>query len=239
MTTARDLITIALFDAGVFGTGQTPQASDINNGLTRLNDMIAQWQRQRWLIWCTKDVSMPMTGALSYTIGTGQYFNTPRPDRLEDGCFLRQITPAVPNQPDWPMKLVQSHEAYNQIRLKRLGSFAQCVFYDSAFPYGNIFPWPLPSNLYELHLLVKEQLQSFVNLSTVYNMPEEYKRAIRFNLQEEFLSAYRLPPDDKLSMRAAAALNVIRNANAQIPVLKMPADLYRPGLYDVFSDTSY
>ena len=239
MTTARDLITLALFDAGVFGTGQTPQASDINNGLTRLNDMIAEWQRNRWLIWCLKDVSMPMTGALSYTIGTGQYFNTPRPDRLENGCFIRQISPAVPNQPDWPLTLVQSREAYNNIRLKKLGSFPNYVFYDSAFPVGNIYPWPLPSSLYELHLLVKEQLQSFANLATVYSMPEEYKRAIRFNLQDEFLSAYRLPPDDKLSARAAGALNVIRNANAQLPTLQLPPELYRSGNYNVYSDQSY
>lgn len=238
MTTARDLITLALFDAGVFGTGQTPQASDINNGLTRLNDMIAQWQRNRWLIWCTKDVSAPMNGSVSYTIGTGQTFNTPRPDRLENGCFIRQVTPAPPNQPDWPLTLIQSREAYSNIRLKQLGSFPNYVFYDAAFPVGKIYPWPLPSSLYELHLLVKEQLQFFADLSTVYAMPEEYKRAIRFNLQEEFLSAYRLPPDDKLSMRAAAALNVIRNANAQIPVLMLPPDLYRPGLYNVFTDNT-
>ena len=238
MTTARDLITLALFDAGIFGSGQTPGATDINNGLIRLNDMISQWQRNRWLIWCDKDVAMPMTGAVSYTIGTGQYFNTPRPDRLENGCFIRQITPSVPNQPDWPLTLIQSREAYSNIRLKRLGSFPQYVFYDAAFPYGNIYPWPLPSNLYELHLLLKEQLQTFANLSTVYAMPEEYKRAIRFNLQSEFLSAYRLPPDPDLEKRAAAALNVIRNANAQIPVLYLPPDLYRPGLYNVFTDQS-
>lgn len=237
MTTARDLITLALFDAGVFGTGQTPAALDINNGLIRLNDMLAQWQRNRWLIWCDKDVSLPMTGAVYYTIGAGQQFNTPRPDRIES-AFIRQLTPAQPNSPDWPLQIIQSMEAYSTIRLKQLGSFPNYVFYESSFPYGKIYPWPLPSNLYSLHLIVKEQLQSFANLNVVYNMPAEYQRAIRFNLQDEFLSAYRLPPDDKLSARAAAALNVIRNANAQIPVLRVPPELGRPGLYNVFTDNT-
>lgn len=237
MTTARDIITLALFDAGVFGTGTTPGATDINNGLIRLNDMIAQWQRQRWLIWCNVDVSAACDGSVYYTIGSGQTFDTPRPDRLE-AAYIRQVTPAAPNQPDWPLQLIQSREAYSTIRLKELGSFPNYVFYDSAFPYGKLYPWPLPSNLYELHVILKEQLQTFANLSTVYNMPEEYKRAIRFNLQLEFLSAYRLPPDDKLEGRAAAALNVIRNANTQIPVLRVPPELNRPGLYDVFTDNT-
>lgn len=237
MTTARDIITLALFDAGVFTTGQTPGATDINNGLIRLNDMIAQWQRERWLIWCLIDVSLQMTGAEYYTIGAGQQFDTPRPDRLET-AYIRQVNPPAPNQVDWPLNLVQSREAYSRIRLKELGSFPLYIWYDSSFPYGKVYPWPLPSNLYELHLVLKEQLQTFANLNTVYNMPLEYLRAIRFNLQVEFLSAYRMPADQQLERRAAGALNTIRNANAQIPTLQLPPELSRSGLYNIFTDNT-
>lgn len=235
MTTARDLISLALFDAGIFGTGQTPAAPDINNGLTRLNDMISQWQRQRWLIYHLVQKEAACTGAQFYTIGLGMDFDIARPDRLEK-AYIRQLTPPAPNQPDWPLELVQSREAYSQITLKRLGSFPRYVFYDAEFPTGKVYPWPLPSSLYELHVVVKAQLQTFANLSTVYNMPEEYKEAIRYNLQKRFLAAYRLPADQAIDKLAASALNVIRNANAQIPVLYMPNDLVRPGLYNIFSD---
>lgn len=237
MTTARDLITLSLFDAGIFGIDQTPGARDINNGLIRLNDMISQWQRNRWLIWHLLDVSAAMTGALSYPIGAGQTFNTPRPDRIES-AFIRQITPAVPNQPDWPLKLVSSREGYSRIVLKQLGSFPGYLFYDAAFPYGALYPWPLPSNLYELHVQVKGALQSFAALNTVYSMPEEYKEAIRFNLQSRFRAAYQLPPVASIEKMASTTLNVIRNANAQIATLTLPSDLVRPGLYNVFSDQS-
>lgn len=235
MTTARDLITLALFDAGIFGIGQTPSGTDINNGLIRLNDMISQWQRQRWLIWCLIDVSHACDGSQSYSIGTGQTFNTPRPDRLE-AAYIRQTSVPAPNQPDWPLELVQSRERYNDIRLKELGSFPRYIFYDSSFPYGALYPWPLPSNLYELHVTLKAQLQSFANLSDNYNMPEEYKEAIRFNLQKRFLAAYKLPPDPNLDRMAASALNVIKNANFQMPTLLMPPELVRPGLWNVFTD---
>lgn len=238
MTTARDLVTMALYDAGVFGQDQTPNAIDINNGLTRLNDMMSQWNTNRWLIYHLLDLSLPCTGATSYTIGPGQQFDTPRPDRLEDGCFIRQITPPAPNQPDWPLTLIQSREAYNNIRLKQLASFPQYIFYDSGFPTGLIYPWPLPSNLYELHILVKAQLQQFANLTDQYNMPAPYKRAIRFNLQEEMLIAYKLPPDEKLSGLARGALDAIRDSNFQMPVLRLPPELTRNAQYNYLTDNT-
>lgn len=237
MTTARDLITLALGDAGVFGMGQTPNALDINNGLIRLNDMISQWQRNRWLIYHLVDTDVPMTGATYYTIGAGQTFNVARPDRLEAARVI-QNNPPAPNDVGWPLTLIQSREGYNNIRMQHLGSFPLYVFYDSDFPYGKVYPWPLPSSSYTLRVTTKAVLQTFANLSTVYNMPEEYKRAIRFNLQDELLSAYKLPPDENLSKRAVGALNVIRNANFQMPTLLMPPELLRNGLYNVFSDNS-
>lgn len=237
MTTARDIITLALHDAGVYGTGQTPGATDINNGLTRLQNMVSQWKRKRWLIFHLLDVSAPMDGSQSYTIGTGQTLNTPRPDRIES-AFIRQITPVQPNQPDWPLEIVESREAYSTITLKKLGSLPRYLWYDAAFPNGLLYPWPLPSNLYELHVQIKDQLQSFATLDEVFNLPAEYLEALQYNLQVRFLAAYRLPPDPQLNQLAANALNTIKNANAQIAVLRMPRDITRPGLYNVFSDNT-
>lgn len=239
MTTARDIITMAFFDSGVYGTGQTPSAQDISLGLTRLNDMLSQWQRQRWLIWHLIDVSVVCDGSEFYTIGTLQDLNTPRPDRLET-AYIRQVNPPAPNQVDYPLRLVPSRENYSLITLKELGSFPRYCFYDADFPIGKVYPWPLPSSLYELHVVLKAQLQQFANLSDAFSMPAEFLRALRFNLEVEMISAYRLPPDQSKDRRAAAALNVIRVANAQVPALIMPRELGPgSGLYNVFSDSVY
>jgi len=237
VTTARDLITLALQDAGITGQGLSPGATDINNGLTRLNDMISQWQRNRWLIWHLVPTDLAMTGATFYTIGTGGNFNVARPDRLEAARII-QNNPPSPNDVGWPMELVQSMEAYNNIRLQHLGSFPRFVFYDADFPLGKVYFWPLPSSLYTGRVITKAVLQTFANLSTVYNMPEEYKEAIRFNLEVRFCRAYKLPVTPELKMAAAASLNIIRNANAQIPILQVPNELVRPGLYNIYTDNS-
>ena len=91
MTTPADLISLALVDSGVLGVGQIALAQDVNNTFTRLNQMLAQWQRKRWLIWHLIDLSVPSTGAQSYSIGPGG--DIPmlvRPDRIES-AFFRQI----------------------------------------------------------------------------------------------------------------------------------------------------
>jgi hypothetical protein len=237
MPTARDIITLALQDAGVTGQGLTPSAVDINNGFTRLNDMLAQWNEQRWLIYHLVATDLLMTGATSYTVGPGGQFSIPRPSHLEAARVI-QNSPPSPNDVGWPLDIVQSMEAYNNIRMQHLGSFPRYVFLDSDWPLSKVYFWPLPSNRYTCRIITKAALQSFANLSDDYNMPPMYLRAIRFNLQDELLSAYKLPPDEYLSARAAGALNVVRNANAQIPVLKLPAELVRGGVYNVFTDNT-
>jgi hypothetical protein len=238
MTTAGDLINSAMEDAGLLGLGQTLSGQNATKGLVRLNRMIAQWRRKRWLIWHLIDVALTSTGAQSYTIGIGGNFNTNRPDRLEGGCFIR-LNPAGGIPTDYELKIIPSREDYAKITLKSLSSFGYSVFYDAAFPLGNIFVWPVPqASIYEIHLLMKDQLVDFAALATVVNMPEEYELAIQLNLAMYLRVAFRLPADDQLNALAAGALNTIRNTNAQIPTLRVPAVLRGSGRYNILSDQS-
>jgi hypothetical protein len=237
MTTALDLITGAMDDAGIIGVGQTPLAEDTNKALVRLNAMIAQWSRRRWLVYHLVDIVFTGTGALSYSIGPGGDISQNRPDRLESGYF-RQLAGAPGNNVDYPLAILQSREDYNQIVLKTMASVPAYVFYDSDFPLGNIFIWPLPNSTYEMHLSAKPALQSFPALNTEFALPPEYEEAIRLNLAVRLRVAYQLQPDAGLIGLAKVALNTIKNTNAQIPLLQMPSDLVRGNVYNIFSDTS-
>jgi len=237
MTTALDLITGAMDDAGIIGVGQTPLAEDTNKALSRLNAMIAQWSRRRWLVYHLVDVVFTGTGALSYSIGPGGDIPLNRPDRIEAGYF-RQLAGLPGNNVDYPLAILQSREDYNQIVLKTMASVPAYVFYDSDFPLGNIFIWPLPNSTYEMHLSVKPALQSFPTLDTAFVLPPEYEECIRLNLAVRLRVAYQLGPDAGLIGLAKVALNTIKNTNAQIPLLQMPSDLVRGNIYNVFSDTS-
>ena len=237
MTAVNDIINLALKDSGVLGVGQTPAAEDTNDAFFRTNMMLAQWARKRWLIYHLVDVSKVSTGANSYTVGPGGDFNVAyRPDRLE-AAFFRQLVPSQPNMIDYPLELIEARETYNNIALKTLQSFPSYIFYDSDFPLGTIHPWPVPqSTIYEIHLTLKEVLNQFTSPAQTINLPAEYMAMLHYNLCVRLRPAYQLPPDNSIVALARDSLNVVRNANTQIPRLQMPTDLVRPGIYNPYSD---
>lgn len=238
MTTALDIITQSLKLCGAIGVGQTPLAEDANDALIALNSMLAQWRHRRWLVYSLRQVTFTPDGSVSYTIGTGGTINTTRPDRLEF-AFFRLMTNPQGNNVDYPLAILPSREDYNRIALKTLSSFPAYIFYDSSFPLGRIFVWPVPTNQYQVHLTLKGILQSFPALTTEFELPEEYEEAIKLNLAIRLSVTYQLPLLPQTTALAKVALNTIKNTNAQVPLLQTPAGLQRGLIYNVRSDTSY
>jgi hypothetical protein len=238
MTTALDILTLAFKDAGILGVGQSLLPEDYNDALTRMNMMIAQWRIKRWLVWHLVDKSVVSTGAQSYTVGPGGDINVPvRPDKLES-AFFRMLPGTNGTQAvDYPLTMLFAYEDYARITLKQLVSFSQYIFYDSAWPMGKIYPWPVPqANLYEVHILLKDVLSEFPDLTSTFDFPPEYLAALHYNMVVRLRAAYRMPEDVGYSGLAADALQTIRSANTQIPVLIMPDNLVRPGVYNIYSD---
>lgn len=225
--------------SGITSMEETPSSADMQKCYRLFQRMMAQWQRKRWMIWCLEDHSVVATGAQTYTVGTGGDINIPRPDRLEK-AYLRQLVNTYPNQVDTPMDLLQSYEDYSLISLKNLTSLSFQMFYDPAFPMGVLYPWPVPNyGLYELHILVKAQIGAYTSLTQVLEIPPEYEGGIEWNLAERIRAAYGLPPAEDISRFAKDAMNLIRNANTQIPRLQMPRDLtVNTSLYNIYSDQS-
>jgi hypothetical protein len=225
--------------AGILGVGQTPLAEDTNDAFTLVNMMLAQWNKQRWLVYHLVSIGYTSDGSQSYTVGIGQQFNVTRPDRLE-AAFFRQTIPSVPNQIDYPLQIIEARETYNNIALKTLTSFPSYIFYDSAYPVGYVYPWPIPqANLYEVFITVKETLTQFATLTQQVLLPDEYYAALLYNLAVRLRSAYQLPPDPVTVGLAKSALAIIRGANAQIPRLVLPNEINRGGVYNVYSDTFF
>lgn len=245
-TSIGDLIRAAMQDAGVIGIGQTPVQDEVNDAWARLQWMLQTWERKRWLVFHLKTYLLTSTGATSYTVGPGGDFDTGvgsvRPEKLER-AFLRQLTQSQPNQIDYPLELLQSMEDYSRIALKTLVSFPTTVFYDSGWPLGTVYFWPVPqASIYAGAIVVREQLPNqFTALTTTIELPYEYYQAIVKNLAMQLRAKYQIPSfaGDVLPGQAKDALNVLRPANAQIARLSSPADLNRPGIYNIFSDRFY
>lgn len=217
--TVLDLITRAFRIAGIIGVGQSLTADDTTTAMDALNDILAQWQVQRWLVWSEVTTGVTSTGAESYSIGTGGDFNITRPDRIESG-FMRFLRASTPVTVDRPLRLIQSREDYNRLRLKNLGSIPEAVFYDNAYPLGNLYFWPVPlAGDYEVFVSTKTILPNFSDLTTTISVPPEYIAAMRYELAVILREEYQMPPSPVLLAAMTKAKTVLRNANAQIPSL--------------------
>jgi hypothetical protein len=225
IATTGDLISFVLRASGLNGVGQTPLAEDSNTCLDFLRMLMAQWQRKRWLVWAEQEVSLTSTGADSYTIGPGQAINTARPDKIQ-AAFVRLSPFTGPNAVDIPLAIIEAHEDWAGVTVKELQSLPAAVFYDSAFPVGSVYFWPVPTAaVYQLHLVLKVSLPVYTGLTDALNLPPEYIEALIWSLSVRMQMAYGMParPDHVAAMKQA--INVIQNANSQIPLLSMPAGL--------------
>jgi|SRR5882762_4355951 len=154
MTTARDFITLAMKEATVLGVGQSLLSEDINDGFTYLRRMLATWQKKRWIVPMLYDLAMQGNSLKSNKIGPGQYWNAPRPDKIQS-AYVVLLGSGSSTPVSIPCKLIFSYEDYSLITLKDLNSFPYRVFYDGAYPFGNVFFWPIPNEQYECHLILK------------------------------------------------------------------------------------
>ena len=173
MSTARDFIYLALKEAGVLGVGQTPLNEDVNDALKLLNNMLAQWQKRRWLVPALTEVVGLGNNQKSNLIGPGQYYNAPRPDKIQAAYFVQTVSggsfdagfSAGFNTPtgfsgnvSFPLIPIWSWENYSQVALKQLNSWPQYFFYDGSFPNGRVYIWPIPDATYEIHLVLKSPI---------------------------------------------------------------------------------
>src|SRR3954468_12994606 len=224
LTTAGDLISFALRTAGINGVGQTPMAEDANDGLVLLTAMLAQWQRQRWLVPALVDTAFVSTGAVSYTVAPTGNFAIARPDKL-DAAYVRLLSSA-PLSVDYPLTIIEAREDWSLITVKTLPSFPVAVFYDSAWPTGVLHVWPVPiASIYEIHIVTKTTLPSYTGLTDPINLPPEYTDALIYSLAVRLCMNYGMDPRPSLVGAMRVALNTLRMANVQVSALGMPAGL--------------
>ena len=245
--TARDLITLSLKQAGILGVGQTALAEDMNDCFTLLQQMIGQWNKERWLVPALIDINTIGNSQVSNPIGPGQFWNVARPGQIKGAYIVQLNTGQTPIS--LQCKLIFSYEEYIRIAVKGLNSLPDHCFYDGQWPNGNIYFWPVPNNTYECHILVQQQLGwpiaasnppvANTGLDTPFTLPDEYQEAIFYNLSIRISAMYQFPASVETMKLAKNALNTIRTNNTQVPKMQMPAAIRRAKAFNIFNADGY
>lgn len=237
-STGKTVCVSALRASRVLGQGVEATAEDISAAFDLLNEILAEWSSRRWLVYRLVDSAFTCTGAINYTVGPGGNFDlTARPDRVE-AAYIRILTATTPTlRTDYPLEQIMSREDYSRISLKQMASQPDHYFYDPAYPQGFIYPWPIPSANYELHILTRQILEELGAVTDALLLPRVYAGVIKWNLARRIRAVWGYKSDAEINALAKNGINVISSNNIAVPELRMPAALSGGGRYNFFSDT--
>lgn len=212
MATVGEIIALALKDAGVTGAGQTASGEDVKDALTTLADMLALWQIDNLMVYAQQVISLPLTGAASYSIAA-------RPVKIDSGVWTDTTGR------DTPIDVLGALEDYQNIAFKSERGQPAAVRYEPTHPTGTLYVWPAGATG-SLKLLARVVLPTATELTAELVIPPEYREAIRYSLVERLTTTFQTPLRPDVAALARAARKLIKRNNVNIPRSKMPAHLF-------------
>ena len=207
MATALDMITRSMRLAKVIGTKEALTNDEAADGLNALNTMLEAWTLDRLSVYQIIRATKVLTASDgNYTVGAGGDIDIPRPNKLEDSCFIRVGTI------DHGLELIDEI-SYQGIPAKSLPGRPQFLFYDPKFPLAEVNLYPVPDTAMTLSLGYWSVLQSFSTLTTDLALPLGYKRMIEYNLAVEFAPEFGVEVPSGVAINAANTLAKMKRMN--------------------------
>ena len=204
-----------------------PTSDEDAYALEALNNMISLWGTEFLVPYLVRESFTLTIGTHDYTIGSGGAFDTVRPMRFNT-LHLRDA-----DNYDYPLELMSAQE-WADIRYKDNSGRPTRVFYKTEYPLGKVRFNKKPDIAYKVYLCSWKNFTEFANLTTAVTLPDEYKRALVYNLAVELaednsmdipssvlrtaanslvlisrlLAANRLPSEVKFDFNGGAAYNI-------------------------------
>lgn len=174
MATAADLINAFLRKLRVIDIDSTADATQLANGLAALNMVVDAWNAEKISLFQEGELTaLTLTGATSYTIGSGGDLNVTRPDRILS-AYYRLSSQDYP-----PLRIVNKVE-WDRLPNKTEAGVPELLWYDMAYgstARGVLHLWPNPSSG-SLILTAATPITEFAATSTTVSLPPGYRAAL-------------------------------------------------------------
>lgn len=183
MTTASQIITRAANALGYLGITEVLTAADASQGLNVLNAMLDSWNGEGLNSYAWQTLSFALVAnTQSYTIGPTGVWVATRPTQIYD-AFITDTSNL-----QYPLGSL-TQDKWNNIGDKTITSqIPTSYFYDSQYPNGTIYIFPIPLLGYTVTFNVQLQQVDFSALTTTLSMPPGYERAFVLNLALELMA---------------------------------------------------
>lgn len=215
-TTALSLITDAYLVVGLLGEGEVLTAARAQFALRQLNDMLDSWATESLYVKYIAEIVATIAPGQTFTVGpTGDIVTTLVPIQLEKGSFFRV------NGTDFEFTPITLEQYMGYPVKDAAASWPNYVHYSADVTSGTGYMLPALSASAELHALVQQPLTSFPDVTTVVDLPLGYKEPILLSLAEKLcFGKMAIPPDVMKGARAARGR--IKDANGEVPVMRLP-----------------
>jgi hypothetical protein len=208
MTTALTLITDALIEHGVIGAGDDPQPEDAALCLRKLNQILQRLSTSRLAFPTLTEISVPLTGAESYTVGPTGVITVARP------VTVNSVTALDSAGMEYAVKAITRAE-WDSIGLKSAtGGPPECVWYEATNTNGVIHVYPVSTG-YTLKMDCQVLLSSFASVHDQLALPEGYESLLTLMLADDIGPAFGRETSRDLFRRLRTALNGIKVVNAE------------------------
>jgi hypothetical protein len=227
--TAHDIIKSALRLIGAIGAGETPEAAMSADGLEAFQLLVDSWSGQGLMVYAQTKEDFPLTGAASYTIGSGGDFDTGRPESIIDAYVSMGGL-------DYPLTIIDGNK-YARIAQKDISGIPSWLFYSPEYPLGIIYIYTLAGTGSTLNIDSLKELTSPTALTTTISFPPGYKLAMKYVLAAHLAPEYGRQVDQAIFKIAVDALDSIKSKNASARAQTVSLDMYvsnrRAGAYSI------
>ncbi len=166
-----------------------------------------RWSNSPGLFPVLPEISVPMSGAASYTIGpTGNVVST-RPLRIDRATFVLDGV-------EYPVSVL-SRQEWDAIAVKDIGGApVSYIWFDAASTNARVYTYPKASTG-TLKLDAPTLIATFASTSTALTLPAGYESAIVLTLASDIAGAFQRPVTPDLRARAAGAVRVLKRTNTE------------------------
>ena len=223
-----DLIRATLRLIGAISSSETPAADESSDALEALNLMLGSWGASRFLSASTGKVTKAMTGAASYTIGSGGDIDTTRPTAL---YVVTYTTGGI----DYNVEVID-YADYQKIGLKTVsGTIPAYIVLKPDNPLSTIFLYPIPTT----GTLTLDNIRPATDLTLADDLPypPEWIRALKFNLAIEIAPEYGFSVSPELVALAQDSKAIVMRSMVTVPSARFDPLLFpRRGGNRILSD---
>lgn len=204
MTTVREIVTDAMYEAGILGADSALSAEDAQLALRIFNRYLDSAANFRALCNQVLSDTFTMTPSLA-TYSTALLTVMGRPTQVDE-IFV------TTSNINWPVRMIDAGY-WADIPYKVVDAIPEVCFSDGAVPNATLSFYPRPYTAFVCTVMETRGLPATVTLDTSLSVPKGYERFFVLALALEMCPSWKRKPQELTLQRMRHAQTAIETAN--------------------------